>query len=413
MPKQKLFFPKDFLWGASTSGHQTEGNNTNSDWWAFEHSQRREAVLKAAGKNIPDYQSGIACDSYNRYDEDFALAQHLNHNATRIGIEWARIEPEEGKFSEKELAHYEKVLQSAKFHGLQTFVTLHHYTLPKWLADKGGFLNPASVGLFARYVSAVSRRLNQYTDFWLTINEPEVYATHSYLLGRYPPKKKSLFKTLKVVNNLVDAHNQAAKILKFETGKPVSMAYQLSDLEPSGFFSHFTHFLAEYLANEYIINRTIGTCDFIGVNYYIHHHIGFWGIRKHSHSKHEQNDLGWGIHPDGLERLLVNLKKHNKPIYITENGIADSKDIKREKFIKDHLYHVHCAIQKGVDVRGYLYWSLIDNFEWLHGFWPRFGLVEIDREDLLRRKVRYSALKYAEICRTNCLEVDASQVHNI
>ena len=357
--------------------------------------------------------SGIACDSYNRYDEDFTLAQHLNQNCTRIGIEWSRIEPEEGKFSEEELAHYEKVLQSAKFHGLQTFVTLHHYTLPKWLAQKGGFLNKSSVELFAKYATVVAERLGQYTDFWLTINEPEIYSTYAYLLGRYPPQKKSLFKTLKVVNHMIAAHNKAAKILKFKTNKPVSMAYQLSDLEPAGFFSHLTHFLAEYLANEYIINRTIATCDYIGVNYYIHHHIGILGIRKHSQSKHELNDLGWGIHPDGLERLLLRLTKYKKPIYITENGIADSKDVKREKFIKDHLYHVHCAIQKGADVRGYLYWSLIDNFEWLHGFWPRFGLIEIDRNDLLRRKVRYSATKYAEICRDNFMYVDIPEVHKI
>jgi beta-glucosidase len=406
MSKQILKFPKGFLWGASTSGHQTEGNNTNSDWWVFEHSQKRENALKAVGKNPVDYYSGIACDSYNRFDEDFNLAQHLNQNATRIGIEWSRIEPEEGIFSEKELAHYEKVLQSAKFHGLETFVTLHHYTLPKWLSDKGGFLNSQSVELFLRYAAKVSERLGQYTDFWLTINEPEVYGTHAYLLGRYPPRLKSLRKTLKVVNNLIAAHNKTAVMLKLKTGKPVSMAYQLSDLEPAGFFSHLTHFLAEYLANEYILNRTIAACDYIGVNYYIHHHIGILGIRKHSHSEHEQNDLGWGIHPEGLGRLLLRLKKHNKPVYITENGIADAKDTKREKFIRDHLYHVHRAIERGADVRGYLYWSLIDNFEWLHGFWPRFGLIEIDRSDLLRRKIRYSATKFAEICKTNQMEYE-------
>jgi len=404
MPKQILKFPKDFLWGASTSGHQIEGNNTNSDWWAFEHSQRREQDLLNRGKKLEDYQSGIACDSYNRYDEDFALAQHLNQNATRIGIEWARIEPQEGVFSEKELNHYEKVLQSAKAHGLTTFVTLHHYANPLWFSRKGAFLNKRSGELFTRYVSVVADRLNQYTDFWLTINEPEVYATHSYLLGRYPPGRRSVWQTLKVVNHLIAAHNGAAKILKFKTGKPVSMAYQLSDLEPSGHLSYVSHFLAEYLANEYILNRTVGTCDFIGVNYYVHHHVGIFGIRKHSQSKHEQNDLGWGIHPEGLGRLLVKLKKYNKPIYITENGVADAKDAFREKFIKDHLFYVHAAIQQGANVKGYLYWSLIDNFEWLHGFWPRFGLIEIDREDLLRRKVRFSATKYAEICKQNYLE---------
>jgi beta-glucosidase len=158
------------------------------------------------------------------------------------------------------------------------------------------------------------------------------------------------------------------------------------------------------LANEYILRRTVKTCDYIGVNYYNHFHIGILGRRKTSHSKHETTDMGWSIHPEGLERVLLYVQKFGKPIYITENGLADAKDEKREKFIKDHLFYVHQAMQKGADVRGYLYWSLTDNFEWQHGFWPRFGLVEIDRESLLKRKVRYSALKYAEICKNNFFE---------
>jgi len=401
---RRLHFPEGFLWGASTSGHQIEGNNTNSDWWAFEHSTRREEELRDEGKDPQNYYSGIACDSYNRFDEDFSLAEHLNQNATRIGIEWARIEPKEGEFSEKELDHYEKVLQSAKAHGLQTFVTLHHYGNPMWLAKKGAFLNEETVDLFARYASKVADRLGQYTDFWLTINEPEVYASHASLFAKFPPRAMNIRKTFKVVNNLIAAHNKAAAILRQKTRKPVSMAYQLTDLEPAGFFGHFTHMLAEYFMNSYILSRTVHACDFIGVNYYFHHHIGFWGLRNHSHSQHEETDLGWGIHPEGLERLLLKLKKYNKPLYITENGIADARDAKREKFIKDHLVSVHKAIGQGADVRGYLYWSLIDNFEWLQGFGPRFGLIEIDREDLLRRKVRYSATKFAEVCRNNYLE---------
>jgi beta-glucosidase len=158
------------------------------------------------------------------------------------------------------------------------------------------------------------------------------------------------------------------------------------------------------LANEYILTRTLSNCDYIGVNYYNHHHIGLFGTRRHSSTNHQVTDMGWGIHPEGIERVLLELKGYGKPIYVTENGLADAADTKREKYIKDHLYNVHRAIEQGADVRGYLYWSLTDNFEWQHGFWPKFGLIEIDREDtLLKRKVRYSALKYAEICKTNTL----------
>jgi beta-glucosidase len=402
--KQKLVFPKNFLWGAATSAYQVEGNNIHSDWWAWEHSVKRMDSLRARGRDPEQYQSGIACDSYHRFDEDFALAQHLGHNAHRLGIEWSRIEPKEGQFDEAELDHYEKVFQSAKFHGLTLFVTLHHFTVPLWFIKKGGFTKRENTEYFIRYAVKVAKRLGQYADFWMTFNEPEVYSTYPYLLGVFPPQQKSLLATVKVARNLIYAHNKVAPMLKQITDKPVSMAFHLSDIQPAGLFGGIARGLAHYLANEYILHKTIKNCDYIGINYYNHHHVGIFGTRKHSHSRHDLTDMDWGIHPEGLERVLLNLKKHQKPIYITENGLADAKDTKREKYIRDHLFYVHKAIGQGADVRSYLYWSLLDNFEWQHGFWPRFGLVEIDRDDLLRRKARYSATKFAEICKNNYME---------
>jgi beta-glucosidase len=403
--KQIYQFPKGFLWGAGGSAYQTEGNNINSDWWAWEHSPRRMDFAKTRGRDPQQYESGIACDFWNRFDEDFALAEHLSHNATRFGIEWSRVQPKEGAFDEEALDHYEKMLQSAKFHGLTVFLTLHHFTNPVWFAKKGAFTKKENLVYFTSYVQKVAERLGEYVDFWVTINEPEVYSTYSYMLGVFPPGKKSLFKTLKVVNNLISAHNYASEILRLKTGKPVGLAYHLADIQPLGLFGNVARRLAHFFANVFILTRTISSCDYIGVNYYNHHHVGLFGPPKHSISKHAVTDLGWGIHPEGLERVLLFLKNFSKPIYITENGLADAKDEKREKFIKDHLYSTHRAISQGADVRGYLYWSMMDNFEWQHGFWPRFGLVEIDRDDLLRRKVRFSALKYAEICKNNYLEI--------
>lgn len=400
-PKERLQFPKGFLWGAATSAHQVEGNNINSDWWAWEHSHKRENYLRSQNLNPAEYYSGQACDSYNRFDEDFALAEHLGHNAHRLSIEWARIEPREGKFDEQELAHYEKVLQSAKYHGLTTFVTLHHFTSPQWFIKKGGFTKKENVAKFIRYVQAATIRLSEYTDFWLTINEPEMYSTHSYFFGIYPPQAKSLRATWRVIHNLIEAHNQASKFIRTRLGQPVSMAYHLADIQPHGFLGNIISSLVHYFANEYILNKTISACDFIGLNYYNHMHVGWLGKRKHSHSGHERNDLGWGIHPEGLERVLMNLKKYGKPIYITENGLADAHDVKREKFIKDHIYFIHKAMAKGADVRGYLHWSLLDNFEWEKGFGPKFGLVTVDREDFFKRRTRPSAVAYAEICRNN------------
>ncbi len=396
---QKLKFPQGFLWGAATAAHQVEGNNINSDWWAWENSINRVEGLRAKGLDPDDFKSGIACDSYNRYEEDFSLAQQLGHNSTRLSVEWARIEPKEGVFDEKALEHYEKVLQSAKYHGLKTFVTLHHFTNPQWFFKKGEFAKKENLYYFLRYVKVVTKRLNDYADFWLTINEPELYSTATY--SKSVPQRYGLWQRFKVAKNLIEAHNQAASYIRLHLKKPVSMAYHLSDLQPLGILGGMVSGLAHRLANEYILSRTIGTCDFIGVNYYFHHHIGIFGFKKQSRSSHDLTDMGFGIHPEGLERVLMSLKKYHKPIYITENGLADARDQKREKFIKDTLYYAHKAMAAGADLRGYLHWSLMDNFEWAYGFGPRFGLVEIDREDLLRRRVRYSAIKYAEICATN------------
>lgn len=403
--KQKLKFPEGFLWGAGTSAHQVEGNNTNSDWWAWEHSRRRHEDLRAEGKDPRSYESGLACDAYRRFDEDFSLAAHLGHNATRLSVEWARIEPEPGVFSERELDHYEEVLRSARYHGLKTFVTLHHYTNPRWFLQAGGFERPESVLWFERYAKTAVDRLSEYVDFWITINEPEVYFSHSYLLGLYPPQRRSPTAAFRVLKNLLAAHNQVAPYIRRHHKKPVSMAYHLSDLRATNWLAWPTRFVVDYLANRYTLQRTVKECDFIGLNYYFHHHVGLLGRRHHSSSNHETSDLGWGLHPEGLERVLLGLRRYRKPIYITENGLADAGDTRREKFIKDHLYHAHRAIAQGVDLRGYLHWSLIDNFEWAEGFGPRFGLIEVDYGNLLERRVRYSATRYAEICRTNTLEV--------
>ena len=402
---QVIKFPHWFLWGAATSAHQVEGNNVHSDWWAWEHSARREQALVAAGKNPEDFQSGAACDSYNRYEEDFSLAEHLGHTAHRLSIEWARIEPQEGVFDERELDHYEKVLQAARFHNLKIFATLHHFTNPLWFANKGGFEKTQNVEFFVRYAKLVAQRLGEYVDFWITINEPEGYAAGSYLAGVWPPQKKSLWSAFRVAHNLCLAHNAAAPQIKLISGKPVSMAWDIVDLQPTGHISRVIARLFYDNFNKFVFHRTVDSSDFIGVNYYFHHHLGIFGKRKHSASHHSVSDIGWGIHPEGLERVLLHLKRYQKPIYITENGIADARDSLREKFIKDHLYYTHRAMEKGADVRGYLHWSLMDNFEWEKGFAPKFGLIEIDRQDRLRRKVRYSATKYAEICKSGYLEV--------
>ncbi len=401
--KNILKFPKNFYWGASTSAHQVEGGNFN-DWTEWEKKSSKSKVQNAKLENWSNYIlenypnplqdnnyiSGQACDHYTRYKEDFALAKSLNQNAHRFSIEWSRIEPEQGKFNQKEIEHYREVLLSLKERGLEPFVTLYHWTLPIWLAEKGGWLNPKTPYYFDRYVKIISENLFNEVDFWITINEPLVYAGDAYLKGFFPPQKKSIFKYFKVLNILAKAHQLAYKSLHL-----IDLDCQVGIAKNNIHFKNI--FLAHYFWNKYFLNKIKKEQDFIGLNYYFHHR--FFKGRKLLVS-----DLGWGFYPQGIYYLLKDLKKYKKPIYITENGLADIKDTKRIRFIKDHLKYIYQAIKEGVDVRGYFYWSLLDNFEWNKGFWPRFGLVEIDYKTM-KRKIRPSAYEYAEICRENGVQL--------
>jgi beta-glucosidase len=398
--KTILKFPKNFYWGAATSAHQVEGGNVN-DWseWEKRNAKRLAKQAKSywqkwqqeqfpAMFNPENYISGRACDHYHRFQEDFDIAKSLNHNAHRFSIEWSRIEPKEGKFNQKEIEHYRQVLLALREREIEPFVTLYHWPLPVWLAKKGGWLNPKTLYYFDRYVKIVSENLFDYVNFWITINEPNVYVSHSYFKGTRPPQKKSVFKYLKVVGHLIRAHQLAYRSL------------HLIDLDCQvGIAKHDIHFenipLADYFWNDYFRDKIKEQQDFIGLNYY--------SYRSFPKKRNlPVSDLGGQIYPEGICHILRDAKRYNKPIYITENGLADAKDEKRAKFIRDHLCWVYKAIQEGVDVRGYFYWSLIDNFEWDKGFWPRFGLVEVDYKTL-ERKIRPSAYEYARICKENTI----------
>lgn len=384
-------FPKDFLWGTATSAHQIEGNNTNSDWWRWETSDKETG-------HKPSEPSGEACDSYNRYTEDFELCQKMNNNAVRISIEWARIEPRQGIFDNKAIEHYKKVLSSAREKGLKTSVTLHHFTNPIWLAEQGGWLNFSTPGLFAKYAQKCAQELGDLCDFISTINEPQVYASMSYIAGIWPPNKKNPLSFLIVQLNMIRAHNKAYKKIKSVCDKPVGIVKNISWYEHSSFIflDSVIAKIAFYMNGNFFLDAVARCCDFIGLNYYFTNRIV--KIRKRNPDT-PINDLGWWINYDGLFKTLMSLKKYNKPVYVTENGLADSNDKLRSEFIKKMLLQVHAAISHGVKVKGYFHWSLLDNFEWHHGFWPRFGLVEIDRNENLKRIPRKSFYDYAEICK--------------
>ena len=383
----KLEFPKGFLWGAATSAYQIEGNNHN-DWseWELKNAER---LSKESGNKYPpkNYISGQACDHYNRFREDFDIAKSLNHNAHRFSIEWSRIEPEEGKWDEKEIEHYREVIRALRERGMEPFVTLWHWTLPIWVAKQGGWENKKTINDFVRYSEKITASL-QGVKFYITLNETNVYAGHGYWNGSWPPGIRSFRKYLLANHHLSQAH-----ILAYGAIKLVNPNAEVGVAHNFVYFSKFPAKIKDYFYNQLFLQSIKKHQDFIGVNDYFS-----------DRPSKEKTNTSWSVDPEGLYQILKLLKKYNKPVYITENGVADAKDALREKFIKEHLRWVHRAISEGVDARGYFYWSLLDNFEWSSGFWPRFGLVEADYQTM-ERKPRQSAYKYAIIAKENSVEI--------
>ncbi|MFA5144664.1 MAG: glycoside hydrolase family 1 protein [Candidatus Omnitrophota bacterium] len=403
-------FPGDFLWGAATSSYQVEGNNINSDWWEWE----KRAGLKES--------SGQACRSYELYKEDFDLAKLLCHNAHRLSIEWSRIEPKEGEFSQKELDHYRDVIISLKERNIEPIVTLYHFTIPLWFARSGGWLNKKASEYFLRYVNVVVGALCDKVRFWVTINEPMVYVYHAYVLGFWPPQQKSFRNARIVTDRLMISHIKAYRSIHAacaRKGLPspfVSIAKNIQEFQAcrSNLKNKLAVYLRDRLYNLEFISKLAShrSLDFIGVNYYSRSLIdaGGWRLKnllldtcQDGCSRLKKNSLGWDIYPPGLHNLLLELKRFNLPVFILENGICTDDDSLRWDFIREHLKNMHLAMEKGVKVLGYIYWSLIDNYEWDKGFGPRFGLIEVDYHTY-KRSIRESARKFSEVLRTGALD---------
>ena len=418
-------FSAGFYWGTATSAHQVEGGNHN-DWTEWEKANAERLAKEAKTKwqlwqqeKFPEmfkpenYVSGRACDHYNRFREDFDIAKSLGHNAHRFSIEWSRIEPEEGQFNEKEIDHYREVIAALRERGIEPFVTLWHWTLPIWISGIGGWENKKTIEYFLRYANKIVDSLGREIKFWMPINEPTVYVGHSYVIGVFPPQVKSFYRANNILKNLISVHKESYKLIHKKLGEKVMVGsahnyhyhtpyrkWHLLDLLATGVLRYIRDTRSSKWSKDHE--------DFIGLNYYYRDTVKFvlgggrFSMIDIKNPDKRVSDMGWEIYPEGIYHVLKDLKKYNKPIYITENGIADAKDEKRTKFIKDHLGWIHKAIEEGTDIRGYFYWSLLDNFEWDKGFWPRFGLVEIDYKTM-ERKIRPSAYEYAKICKENFL----------
>ncbi len=405
-------FPDGFLWGAATSAYQVEGMNTASDWWAWEQDE-----IKKPHPKVKD-ASGKACDHYNRFDGDFALAERLGHNAHRFSIEWARIQPHEGEWSMEAVAHYKEVFASLRAHHLEPFVTMYHFTLPQWIAERGGWLNPRIVEWFRSYAEFLMEHLGAEATFWATMNEPLAIVDSGFRRGVWAPGRASGWSaTIRSFWNMRSAHRAAYEAAR-KIAKEKSLSVSIGVVHNLVVFEAYNkRNIADRIcaaALNFIFVRAhlylfLKPADFLGANFYFKTRSHFdirrpqemlWGRTDETEPR---SDMGWAIRPDGIAIVLRAARSVGVPIYITENGIADKDDSRRSDFIVKHLRYVHEAIAEGADVRGYFYWSLLDNFEWAWGFEPRFGLCEVDYSDFSRTP-RKSAFVYEHIARNNALE---------
>src|SRR3989338_4034148 len=424
-----FLFPSGFLWGSATSAHQVEGENVHSDWWAWEQAGR-----------VKD-RSGSACDHYRRFNEDFDLAVQLGHTAHRFSVEWSRVEPAPGRWDGEALAHCVEVVQALRRRRLEPIVTLHHFTTPQWLAGRVGWAAPEAVEAFARYAERVAGALGGLVRYWVTINEPMVLVRMHYLQGLGPPGVRDFGQALRVIEHLIRAHAAAYRVLHAarRTGEPrpwVSIAHHVPAFWPCRRWwppDRVIASLTDRIFNVAVLEALTegrwsvpgvgtwripdaqGTLDYLGLNYYGRQFIRWapsepvWpgtscDLGHHPREVTERTSFGWDVHPASFTTALLQCGRLGLPILVMENGTWMEDDGRRWRYIMRHLQALARALQQGAPVIGYCYWSLLDNFEWADGFAPRFGLIEVDYATQ-RRTVRESARKYAEVCRTNQVEL--------
>jgi beta-glucosidase len=422
-----LQFPVDFLWGVSTAAHQVEGNNDNqwSDW-------------ELAGKIKSGDTCGIACDWWENAERDFDIARDLGMKALRLSLEWSRIEPEKGRFDPAALQRYRQMLQGLHERGIEPIVCLHHFTHPRWFEQKGAFLSPDAPQLFERFTREVARAVGDLCRLWVTFNEPNVYAACGYVLGEFPPGHKGeLFNALRVNRVQARAHVLAYRALhEIIPQVKVGWAQHYVVFEPMpGVASRWVAGLMNRLFNHTFFDlietgrlgfpfgllngrddEAKGCCDFVGLNVYSRLHVSF-DIRHADTfftnifvpTDVPQGDPGvdrpYGeAYPQAISEAVKRAARLGKPIYIMENGVPDADDQIRPWLIVSVLRELHALIAQNYDIRGYLHWTLTDNFEWNEGWKLRFGLVALDPETQ-HRTMRSSAKLFSEIVRRNAVPV--------
>ncbi|MGH7196280.1 MAG: glycoside hydrolase family 1 protein [Candidatus Saccharimonadales bacterium] len=406
-----LKFPKRFFWGAASAAHQVEGGNHNQ-WsvWELENAKVLAETAKYQANYLPtwdeikpeatdpnNYISGKATNHYKLYEQDFALLKKLNMNAWRFSIEWSRIEPEEGSWDAGAIEHYRTYLRRLKELNIEPIVTLWHWTVPVWFEEKGGFTKRANIKYFVRFVERVFEELGRDFRYVITLNEPEVYVAKSFFVAEWPPQVRNNWQGFWVLMNLLSAHKKIYRVAKNSGRK-----YKVSIAKNSAYhyagddakLSQWTAQIMKWASDYFILNRIKRHLDFIGLNYYFSNR--YYGYRMHN-PEDLVSDVGWSMRPADIEFILKELSdRYELPIIITENGLADRDDEYRKWWLMQTLAAMHRALQGGVKLEGYLHWSLTDNFEWSSGFWPRFGLAEVDYTTS-KRKLRPSAVWFGSI----------------
>lgn len=408
-------FPEKFLWGAATAAHQVEGGNSNSDCWLLEHVKPTPFVEP----------SGDACDQYHLYRDDIALLAGLGFNSYRFSIEWARVEPEPGEFSTAALEHYRRVLAACHEHRIAPMVTLHHFTSPRWIAAQGGWEVTRTADLFARYCERVGRELGDLISAACTINElnsvqmlqttglipPDEKIARSRwrsaaaLVAGVAPEEFSAFPfcTRSICLEVMQqAHRLGAQALRSGRGKfPIGMTIAMEEYEaaPGGEALRDSALTAEAPFLEAARDD-----DFIGVQNYTRQRLGPNG-RIAPEADAELTLMGYEFRPQALSAAIrrAAAAAPKVPIIVTESGIAAADDSRRVAFIDRALEGVLGCIRDGIDVRGYFYWSMLDNYEWLLGYRPTFGLIAVDRATQ-RRIVHPSAEHLGRIARANAVD---------
>ncbi len=419
-----MTFPPDFLWGTATSAYQVEGGNTNSDWWAWE----------AAGHIKEGHRSTVCCDWWANAERDLVDAAEMGTNAHRLSLEWSRIEPEPSVFDDEALGRYRAILQHCHKLGLEPMVTLHHFSNPLWLVEKGDFNSEIVVDYFARYAAKVADTLGDLIPKWVTINEPMTYAVMRYLTGDFPHTHRGLGAFMEGVHNLLRCHAAAYHAIKERyPAALVSTSDNMQVFAAPADGTALDRWWARQVSRLYNdawpaalhsgvfrgplggkrFKYLAGTSDFSGINYYTRFYMRFppragfvereWGPDA------VVSDGNYGeVYPYGLYQMIRRVLPYGKPIYITENGVPDAADRLRPGFLLDHLRQIWQAISFCYPVQGYYHWSLVDNFEWERGWTQRFGLIALDPETQ-ERTWRPSAHLYREICRSYTITDDMAR----